>query len=152
MLDKGFIHKSTSPAAAPLLFVAKSGGSMWICHNYWDLNTVIIKNWYPLLLIHKTLNAFYGIKYFTKLDMIVVFNQIQIAKGYKWLTAFITQFRLYKMLVTLFSFCNALVIFQNYINYILHNTLNNNCTTYFNDVFVFSKIYAKHTKHVNEVI
>jgi len=28
MLDKGFIHKSTSPAAAPLLLAAKPGGSI----------------------------------------------------------------------------------------------------------------------------
>jgi hypothetical protein len=105
-----------------------------------------------LLLIHKTLDALYSAKYFTKLNIIAAFNWIQIIKGYKWLTAFITQFGLYKILVTLFSLCNAPTTFQNYINYILHNALNNYCTAYFNNIFVFSKIHTKYTKYINEVI
>jgi len=43
-------------------------------------------------------------------------------------------------------------MFQNYINYILHNALNNYYTAYLNDVLIFSKTRAKHTKYVNEVI
>ena len=43
-------------------------------------------------------------------------------------------------------------MFQNYINHILYNTLNNYCTAYFNNVLIFSKIRTKHTKYVNKVI
>jgi len=43
--------------------------------------------------------------------MIAVFNQIRIAEGYKWLTAFITRFGLYKMLVILFGLYNAPTMF-----------------------------------------
>jgi len=56
------------------------------------------------------------------------------------------------MLVILFGLYNAPATFQNYINYVLHNALNNYCTAYLNNVLVFSKIRAKHTKYVNEVI
>jgi len=56
------------------------------------------------------------------------------------------------MLVTLFSLYNAPAIFQNYINHVLYNALNNYYTAYLNNVFVFSKIRAKHTKYVNKVI
>jgi len=34
MLDKGFIHKSTSLAAVLLLLAAKPGGGIQICHDY----------------------------------------------------------------------------------------------------------------------
>src|SRR5438477_9192119 len=83
MLDKGFIHESTSLAAAPLLLAAKPGGSIQICHDYRSLNAVTIKNWYPLPLIHETLDALCDAKYFTKLDVIAAFNQIWITEGKK---------------------------------------------------------------------
>jgi len=107
MLDKGFIRKSTSLAAIPLLLTTKPGGGVRICYDYQGLNTVTIKNWYPLLLIHKTLNVLYSAKYFTKLDIIAAFNWIRITEGHKWLIVFITRFRLYKILVTLFGLYNA---------------------------------------------
>ena len=56
------------------------------------------------------------------------------------------------MLVTLFSLYNTPATFQNYINYILHNALNNYYTTYLNNILIFSKTRTKYTKYINEVI
>ncbi len=81
-----------------------------------------------------------------------MFNQIWIVKGHEWLTAFITQFRLYKMLVIPFSLYNAPAIFQNYINYVLYNALDDYCIAYFDDVFVFSKTCAEYIKYINKII
>jgi len=128
-----------SPTIAPLLLTTKLKGGVRICHNYRGLNNVTIKNQYPLLLIRKILNALYSAKFYTKLNIIAMFNRIRIAKGYKWLIAFTTRFGLYKMLVTPFGLYNALAIFQNYINYILYNTLDNYCTVYLNNILIFSK-------------
>jgi len=152
MLDKGFIRELTLLATALLLLAAKPGGSIWICYDYQGLNTVTIKNQYPLPLVREILNTLYSAKYFTKLNIIAAFNQIQIAEGYKWLTVFITWFGLYKMLVTLFSLYNTPATFQNYINYILHNALNNYCTAYLNNILIFLKTRAKYIKHINKII
>src|SRR5438045_1178041 len=151
MLDKGFICESTSPAAALLLLAAKPGGSIRICHDYCGLNAVTIKNRYPLPLICETLDALCNARYFTKLNMIAAFNWIWIAEGHEWLTAFITQFGLYEMLVTPFGLCNVPATFQNY-NHTLHNALDDYCTAYLDDILVFSKTHAEHTKHVDEII
>ena len=105
-----------------------------------------------MLLIRETLNALYGAKYFTKLNVIAAFNRIWITEGYKWLTVFITRFRLYEMLVTPFSLYNAPAMFQNYINHILYNALDDYCTAYLNNVLVFLKTRAEYTKYVNEII
>ena len=48
--------------------------------DYWGLNNIIKKNQYPLPLIKETLNGISKIRYFTKLDIIVVFYKIRIAK------------------------------------------------------------------------
>jgi len=152
MLDKGFIRESTSPAAAPLLLAAKPGGGVRICHDYRGLNNVTVKNRYPLPLIRETLDSLCGAKFYTKLDVIAAFNRIRIADGHEWLTAFITRFGLFEMLVTPFGLCNAPATFQNYINHVLHDILDDYCTAYLDDVLVFSKTRAEHTKHVEEVI
>ena len=45
-----------------------------IPNNYQGLNIVTIKNWYPLLLIHKILDILCSTKYFIKLNIIAMFN------------------------------------------------------------------------------
>jgi len=56
------------------------------------------------------------------------------------------------MLVILFSLYNAPTTFQNYINYVLYNALNNYYTAYLNNVLIFLKTRAKYIKYVNEII
>src|SRR6266487_1760893 len=50
-LEKGFIRESKSLASAPILFAPKKDGSLQLCVDYRGLNTITIKNWYPLPLI-----------------------------------------------------------------------------------------------------
>ena len=83
MLDKGFIRKLTLLAIVLLLLAAKPSGGIRICYNYRGLNIVTIKNRYLLPLVRKILNALYSAKYFTKFNIITIFNRIRIAEGYK---------------------------------------------------------------------
>jgi hypothetical protein len=46
--DKGFIHPSSSPWGAPVIFVDKKDGTQQMCVDYRSLNEVTIKNKYPL--------------------------------------------------------------------------------------------------------
>jgi len=56
------------------------------------------------------------------------------------------------MLVIPFSLYNTPTIFQNYINYILYNALNNYYTMYLDNVLIFLKTRAKHIKYINKII
>ena len=80
-LSKGYIWASSSPAAAPVLFVKKPGGGLWFCVDYRGPNDLTIKNKYPLPLIWETLNRLCKVVYFTKLDIIAAFNKIRVAAG-----------------------------------------------------------------------
>jgi hypothetical protein len=48
LLDKGYIHPSSSPWGCPTLFVKKKDGSLRLCVDYRPLNAVTIKNKHPL--------------------------------------------------------------------------------------------------------
>ena len=48
LIKKGFIHPSTSPYGAPVLFMQKKGGDLRMCVDYRALNKQMIKNRYPL--------------------------------------------------------------------------------------------------------
>ena len=82
-LAKGFIRASSFPAAAPVLFARKPGGGLRLCVDYRALNAITVKNRYPLPLIQETLDRLAKAKYFTKLDIVTVFNKIRMAEGEK---------------------------------------------------------------------
>ena len=56
LLSKGFIRPSTSPWGAPVLFVKKKDGSLWLCIDYRQLNRATIRNQYLLPHIDELFN------------------------------------------------------------------------------------------------
>ena len=66
-----------------MLIAKKPGKGIKICCNYWGINKTFLKNRYLLLFIKKILNAIYGAKLFTKLDIIAAFNKVRIVPNYK---------------------------------------------------------------------
>nr|GFB26022.1 hypothetical protein [Tanacetum cinerariifolium] len=48
LLEKGFIRPSSSTWGAPVLFIKKKDGSIWMCIDYRELNKLTVKNQYPL--------------------------------------------------------------------------------------------------------
>jgi hypothetical protein len=89
-LSKGFIHASSSPAAALILFVKKGDGSLCLVVDYRGINKGTIKNQYPLPLMQDTLMNLSRAKWFIKLDIRAAYNLICMAEGEEWKTAFCT--------------------------------------------------------------
>ena len=56
LLQQGFIGPSTSPWAAPVLFVSKKDGTFRFCVNYRGLNKLNVKNSYLLPRINDILD------------------------------------------------------------------------------------------------
>jgi hypothetical protein len=71
--EKGYIRPSTSPWAAPVLFVEKKDGTKRMCIDYRALNDVTIKNKYPLPRIEDLFDQLRGASVFMDyLDKFVV--------------------------------------------------------------------------------
>jgi hypothetical protein len=110
-LTKGFIRTNILPAVLLVLFAKKPGGGFCFYIDYYTLNTIIIKNYYPLPLIQEILARLSRTKIYIKLDIIIIFNRIHIIKKQKYLTVFNIYYSLYETLVILFRLLNALIIF-----------------------------------------
>jgi len=63
---------------APIFFIKKKDGSLRLVQDYRALNSMLVKNKYPLPLIFKLVSQLYGARYFTKLDVCWGFNNICI--------------------------------------------------------------------------
>ena len=134
----------------PVLFIKKFKGELCFCVNYRSLNIITVKNCYSLSLISEIFNYLNHAKIFIKLNIISVFNKLQIKKKDEIFTVFCICFNFFKYLIMLFDLCNESALFQKYINDILQKYLNKFCTVYLNDILIYSdneaeyKIYIKH--------
>jgi len=77
-LHTGRICPSKSPMAAPVFFIKKKDGSLWLVQDYRALNFMTVKNKYPLPLISELVSQLRGARYFTKLDVRWGFNNVHI--------------------------------------------------------------------------
>jgi len=89
-LRTGRIRLSKSPMAAPVFFIKKKDGSLRLVQDYRALNSMTVKNKYPLPLISQLVSQLCRARYFTKLDVRWGFNNVHIKPGDEWKTAFRT--------------------------------------------------------------
>jgi len=68
------------------------------------------------------------------------------------LTIFRTYYRTYKCKVLPFRLTNGPATYQQYINNILFNYLNDFYTAYLDDIIIYSKNELEHKKHVYKVL
>jgi len=106
--------------------------------NYCGLNWITQKNCYSFSLIYETLWNIRWAQWYIKLNVITAFHKIWIAAENKWKMTFCTRYELYEWIMTSFKLVNALSTFQRYINWVLQDFLNEFCSTYVNDILIFT--------------
>lgn len=151
-LANGFITPSTSPAAAPILFVKKKDGSLRLCVDYRGLNRVTIKNRCPLPLIHELLDRLRSARFFSKIDLRNAYHQIRIKEGDEWKTAFRTRYGLFEYRVMPFGLTNAPASFQHLVNDVFADMTDRFVVAYLDDVLIYSDTREEHTEHVRAVL
>ena len=151
-LANGFIHRSSSPTAAPILFAKKKDGSLRLCVDFRAVNKITVKNRYPLPLISEMLDRVRSAKIFTKLDLRGAYNLIRIREGDEWKTAFRTRYGQFEYKVMPFGLTNAPATFQAYIDSCLGEYLDDFAVCYLDDILIYSDNPDEHEDHVKKVL
>jgi hypothetical protein len=89
-LKTGKIRPSKSPYAAPCFFIAKKDGGRRLVQDYRKVNSHTIKDKTPLPHIDDMINTLVKGRYYTKMDIIWGYNNIQIKEGHEWKATFLT--------------------------------------------------------------
>lgn len=153
MLEQGKIRPSKSPAGAPILFVPKAHGrGLRLCVDYRGLNRVTVLNRFALPLMSELRDRTQGAIWFSKIDLKNGYNLIRIKKGDEWKTAFRTRYGHYEFLVMPFGLTNAPATFQEFIQSILRDLLDQGVVVYIDDILIYSKTMEEHQRLVTEVL
>jgi hypothetical protein len=152
LLDKGFIRPSASPWGSPALFVKKKDNSLRLCVDYCPLNTVTIKNKYPLPRIDILFNQLAGAKVFSKINLRSGYHQIKIRPSDVPKIAFSTRYGLYEYLVMSFDLTNALAYFMYLMNSVFMQELDKFVVVFIDDILIYFKNPEDHAKHLHVIL
>jgi hypothetical protein len=145
LLDKGYIHLSSSPWGCPALFVKKKDQSLRLCVGYRPLNALTIKNKYHLPRIDIVFDQLTGAKIFSKVDLRSGYHQIKIHLKDVPKTAFSTRYELYEYLVMSFGLTNAPAYFIYLMNSVFMLELDK-------FVLIYSKNEEEHEQHLRIIL
>jgi hypothetical protein len=150
--SKGYIHPSSSPWGAPVLFVEKKDGTQRMCVDYQSLNEITIKNKYPLQRIEDLFDQMKGASVFSKIDLRSGYHQLKIRESDIPKTAFHTCYRLYEYTVMSFGLTNAPTYFMYLMNKMFMEYLDKFVVVFIDGILIFSKTEEECEKRLRMVL
>jgi hypothetical protein len=150
--EKGYIRPSTSPWAAPVLFMEKKDGTKRMCIDYRALNEVTVKNKYPLPRIEDLFDQLRGASVFSKIDLRLDYHQLRIRPSDIPKTAFITKYGLYEFTVMSFGLTNAPAYFMYLMNSVFMDYLDKFIVVFIDDILIYSQNEQEHEEHLRKVL
>jgi hypothetical protein len=152
LVEKGFIHPSSSAWGAPVIFVLKKDGTQRLCVDYRPLNEVTVKNKYPLPRIDDLFDQLWGACVFSKIDLRPGYHQLKVRECDIPKTAFVLRYDLYEFTVMSFGLTNALTYFMYMMNKVLMEYLDKFVVVFIDDILVYSRNEEEDEGHVRLVL
>src|SRR5438552_290152 len=152
LLDKGFIHPSSSSWGCLAMFVDKKDQTKRLVVDYQPLNEVTVKNKYPLPWINILFDQLTGARVFSKIDLRSGYHQICIQPKDLPKTAFTMRYGLFEYLVMSFGLTNAPAHFTYLMNSVFMPELDKFVVVFIDDILIYSKNEEEHAKHLRIVL
>ena len=152
LLDKGFIRSSTLPWGAPVLFSKKKDKTLRLCIDYRQLNSVTIKNRYPLQRIDDLFDQLRGARVYSKIDLRTGYHQLRVSDTYIPKTAFRTRYGHFEFTVMPFELTNAPAAFMDLMHRIFQPYLDQFVVVFVDDILIYSQSEWEHEYHLRIIL
>ena len=152
MLTEGQIEPSDSPWASPVVLVTKKDGSTRFCVDYRRLNSLTVKDAYPLPRIDDSLRLLGNQQWFSTMDLASRYWQVAMSPEAKRKAAFVTNEGLFQFRVMPFGLCNAPATFERLMDRVLCGMRWPRCLVYLDDVISFGKSVPEALGRLGEVL
>jgi hypothetical protein len=152
LLEKGYIHPSSSPWEAPVIFVLKKDGTQRLCVDYHALNEVTVKNKYPLPWFDDLFDQLRGACVFSKINLQSGYHQLKVQECDIQKTTFVLRYGLYEFTVLSFGLTNAPAYFMYMMNKVFMEYLDKFIVVFINYILVYSRNEEEHEGHLHLVL
>jgi hypothetical protein len=142
MLERGVIEPSSSPWASPIVLVKKKDGSTRFCVDYRKLNSLTVKDAYPLPRIDDTLDALCDAKWLSTMDLASGYWQVELEEGAREKSAFAVRGGLFQWRVMPFGMCNAPSTFERLMEKVFTGLHWKILLLYLDDIIVHGKTFG----------
>ena len=113
LLKYDMIEPSKSPWACGVVMAKKKDDQLRFCCNFRYLNSVTVKDEYPIPRIEESLSKLGGAKFFTTLDLGSAFSQVPLRKQGRDKKEFACELGLFQWKRMPFGLCNATAHFND---------------------------------------
>jgi transposase InsO family protein len=144
MTEEGIISPSKSPWASPVILAPKKDGTLRFCVDYRKLNSMTVKDAYPIPRIDDTLDSLQEAKFVSTLDLRSGYWQVAMEKDAREKTAFVTHKGLFEFNVMPFGLTNAPATFQRLMDIVLAGLKWQCCLVYIDDIVIYSPTFEQH--------
>lgn len=157
MLRDGIIKESISPYTSPVWVVPKKADASGVKKfrlviDYRKLNDKTISDRYPIPEISEILDKLGRATYFSTIDLVSGFHQIQLDKKDFEKTAFSVNSGKYEFTRMPFGLKNAPATFQRVMDSVLREFIGVCCLVYMDDIIIFSSSFEEHVKDIRKIL
>lgn len=152
LLELGLIRPSKGEWTSPVFFVRKRSGALRLVVNYQRLNSITVKDAFPLPRVYDLLDSLGGAEWFSTLDAASGYWQVPMDEDSVEKTGFVCRQGTFAWNVMPFGLTSAPSTYTRMMEKLLGPYIGKFCYVFIDDVVVFSRTFNEHMQHLVKIM